>query len=584
MKYLSRRLQSYKQLVKVDERKILPLILLSSIILTIAAYIRSINGPLIMDDNLFISSDKLSDISNHLSLYFRSITVVTFALNYNLSGLDLIWFRATNIALHIATSLAIFYLTYITLNLPAMKDNVKRNSIVISIAVGSIFMLHPIQTGVVNYITQRMALMAAMFSFIGLIFYAKATLSNNKKALFYFFLSAFFFLLGIFSKENAVMAILIIPIYDFVLISSFDWKKFKNRFLVFLILSAGVVVLAIYKLNAVKVAVELISLYGDMNQPMKAFAWSGADINWTPFEYLLTELRIVSRYIFLIFFPVTSFMVFDYSDAYPMSRGLFNPLTTFFSLLFLSSLFFLSLKYIKRFPLISFGIMWYFITISLESFIVIGLDPYFEHRNYLPSFGVFLSLVSLFTYIPSFKFKIRKEVVLFLIISLLFLLTFTRNGIWEKDETLWADTISKAPDNRRALLALSSLYLKNGEFYKAESFISEITKRQLTPANKFYTLLNLANIYKQTNRRNEANAIADSLLSDNTLNIVERSNVHLLKGEILKDDGDITNAKHHLEKAYEINKKTPAILLSLGQIYIYYQEKLSALNLCFWIC
>lgn len=568
MKHLSRRLQSYKQLVSVDGRKNLPLILLSAIILTIVAYIRSINGPLILDDSIFISSDKLSDISKHLSLYFRSITVATFALNYNLSGLDLMWFRATNIALHIATSLAVFYLTYITLNLPAMKDNIKRNSVFISLAVGSIFMLHPIQTGVVNYLTQRMALMAAMFSFIGLIFYVKAALNKNKKALVYFFLSAFFFLLAVFSKENAVMAILIIPIYDFVLISSFDWKRFKNRFLVFLILLAGIVVLAIYKLNALKVAGELISSYSNINEPIKLFPWSGKDINWTPFEYLLTELRIVSRYIFLILFPVTPFMVFDYSDAYPVSRGIFNPLTTFFSLLFLSSLIFLSIKYIKRFPLISFGIMWYFITISLESFIVVGLDPYFEHRNYLPSFGIFLSLVSLFAYIPSFKFKIRKEVVLSLIILVLFLLTFTRNGIWEKEETLWTDTASKAPDNRRALLALSSLYLKNGEFYKAESFISEITKRQLTPAIKFHTLLNLANIYKQTNRRHEANTIADSLLSDNALNNVERSNVHLLKGEILRDNGDITNAKHHLEKAYEINKKIPAILLSLGQIYI----------------
>jgi hypothetical protein len=76
------------------------------------------------------------------------------------------------------------------------------------------------------------------------------------------------------------------------------------------------------------------------------------DIHWTPVEYILTELRVVSRYIFLILVPLPSYMVFDYSNAYPVSRDLFHPVTTVLSLFFIASIIFLSLRYIRKFPLI----------------------------------------------------------------------------------------------------------------------------------------------------------------------------------------------------------------------------------------
>jgi hypothetical protein len=41
----------------------------------------------------------------------------------------------------------------------------------------------------------------------------------------------------------------------------------------------------------------------------------------------------------------------------------------------------------KKLPFLSFGILWYFIALSLESFIAVGSDLYFEHRNYLPAAG-----------------------------------------------------------------------------------------------------------------------------------------------------------------------------------------------------
>ena len=45
----------------------------------------------------------------------------------------------------------------------------------------------------------------------------------------------------------------------------------------------------------------------------------------------------------------------------------------------------------KKMPVISFGILWFFITLSVESSIIPIRDAMFEHRLYLPIFGFSLA-------------------------------------------------------------------------------------------------------------------------------------------------------------------------------------------------
>jgi len=52
----------------------------------------------------------------------------------------------------------------------------------IALLAATLFLLHPIQTSAVNYITQRMAIMASMFSFAGLIFYVKGVTNSGKRS------------------------------------------------------------------------------------------------------------------------------------------------------------------------------------------------------------------------------------------------------------------------------------------------------------------------------------------------------------------------------------------------------------------
>ncbi len=205
------------------------------VLLTFLAYSRPLHAPLILDDVIQYNPSKLENITHYFSLSWRSITRLSFALNYYLSGMNLVAFRITNIILHIFSAFLVFYLTHMTLNLPSVRDKYRKSEddktpLFIALLAATLFSLHPIQTSAVSYITQRMAIMAAMFSFAGIILYVKGAVNTGKKSFRFYAISVLFFILAIFSKENAVMVLPALMVYDFVFLSSFRWSEFRKRF------------------------------------------------------------------------------------------------------------------------------------------------------------------------------------------------------------------------------------------------------------------------------------------------------------------------------------------------------------------
>jgi hypothetical protein len=120
---------------------------------------------------------------------------------------------------------------------------------------------------------------------------------------------------------------------------------------------------------------------------------------------------------------------------------------------------------IRKTPFLSFGILRYYCAISLESFIVIGLDLYFEHRNYLPVAGLIFGVTA--QTVVSFRDIIatRKRIYVTAIILALILggLTFQRNKVWKNSIILWTDTLEKAPRNLRAMVNLGNYYMMEGD-------------------------------------------------------------------------------------------------------------------------
>ena len=176
-------------------------------------------------------------------------------------------------------------------------------------------------------------------------------------------------------------------------------------------------------------------------------------------ERLLTQARVVIHYISLLLLPLPSRLNFDYD--FPFSTSIFSPLTTFFSFLLLGIILIWSIRNRRQYPLIVFGIFWFFLNLLVES-TVIPLELVFEHRLYLPSVGFYIAGFSMLDLLVAYlktKHSSREVELVFVLlmvfaVSLFSMGTSVRNHVWADSYTLYTDCAIKAPNKPRVQLNL----------------------------------------------------------------------------------------------------------------------------------
>jgi tetratricopeptide (TPR) repeat protein len=452
-------------------------------------YMNSINGTWAMDDIVVNKTVEMEDLREMTG--FRKITYFSFHLNSLVAPFSRASFRIFNILIHIINSLLVYMLTFRLVGTffkrgesGSWKQNgapekPERSDLTFYAALlsGVVFALHPININAVAYIVQRMASLSTLFVLVSLHCYISATRSAGiTKTVCLYILSGICIVGGIFAKENAVMTVPLILLCEYLVLSRGSRILFLRR--VFIITGIGVISIGIaYYLLGLQYATASLSEHiHNLNEPMIKAGWMATDVYWTPLQHILTEFRVVSRYIFLILLPLPRFLVFDWW-GFPVSEAIIEPATTLFSLLLLLSLMILSLLSLKRLPLLSFGMLWYLIAVSLESFVALGSDLYFEHRNYLPLSGLVTGItgqavISLRNRI-SYRSVWTSALILCLILGSL---TLTRNSVWKDSVTLWSDTLTKSPSNLRAMIAMGNSYLALSDLDNAETYYSRVVK------------------------------------------------------------------------------------------------------------
>jgi len=367
------------------------------IILIVAAlYFPGISGPFLFDDQSSITKNSaiaIKEVSSE-SLYKaaesgiagplkRPIAMISFALNYYYAGgYKAEPFKITNILIHCINVLLVYLLAMQVLKLSYPH---KKNLFWFAAAISLFWGAHPINLTSVLYIVQRMTSLSTLFSLGCIILYLygrQQTIqkSVNWKSIILFSGSAVSLIFALYSKENAVVIPLIIIAAELILfVKHSPWKGYEQLtkinktvlWLIFLTLSA-------YCLNY-------------------AITYASGGFSSRPFtmlERVLTETRVVSSYISLIFIPqINGFGLFH--DDIALSTSLFTPWTTISSIIFLMALISCAYFYRKKHPLFAFGISWFFIGHLLES-TFFPLEIAHEHRNNLPSIGIIIAIMSLF--------------------------------------------------------------------------------------------------------------------------------------------------------------------------------------------
>jgi hypothetical protein len=124
------------------------LFIVTILIAGIIAYSNSFDCSFHFDDgNVFQSSvtTGLASIRDWIRLFpSRPIGILTFALNYNIHGLDLCGYHLLNLIIHLTNAFLVWWLTWLTLSTPIMKDTaISKHKTMMAFLTGLLFVTHP---------------------------------------------------------------------------------------------------------------------------------------------------------------------------------------------------------------------------------------------------------------------------------------------------------------------------------------------------------------------------------------------------------------------------------------------------------
>ncbi|MFQ5937237.1 MAG: hypothetical protein ACE5LB_12615, partial [Acidiferrobacterales bacterium] len=500
--------QAHTTKVTQQNPKITALLLCLLLVFPVVVYLPGTSGPFVFDDytNL-LNNDfrKVRTLDGH-SLYHsayslksgplqRPIPMLSFAVNYYFAGsfADSTPYKLTNLAIHVITTLLIFWLMRLVFRrataLGAVQGGTKlfqvETATLLAAAVALLWSIHPIQLTSVLYVVQRMAQLSALFTILGLIFYLKGRIRlldghRDGIGLILFGLVGCG-TLGLLSKENAAL----LPLFVFALELTLFSKEPPWR--VWPLLSVRI---RIATLAGVVIALALVSVWA-INYAMSGYVHRP----FTLLERVMTEWRVLVFYLLLILLPRISAFGLQHDDV-ALSTSLLNPWTTLASLVVLAGLAVLAIYGRKKYPLFSLGILWFFVAHAIES-TILSLEIAHEHRNYLASLGPILVIVY-GLYLASLRFKARVVWALLPLLALTFAgTTLLRASEWSDVHKLAYYEALHHPNSARAQAQLgSSLALQNRypEAMQAVRRASELDPRETGYLLTLHILANRAGI------------------------------------------------------------------------------------------
>lgn len=434
--------------------------------LTACVYLPSLHGGFLFDDAPNLNEmRKYGDMSQWGNIKDfitngiagptgRPISLLTFVPQANdfLVG-NAFPLKVVNLIIHLICGVLLYWATQLLLQVYGEKNKTK--IIWVALLSTSFWLLHPFFVSTTAYVIQRMAQLPLIFSLLAIIGYLKGRILLIKKPIIAYCLMSISVGLGTvlatYSKENGALLPLLILIIEFCSPST-EAKPIWYWRAIFLWLPSITIL-------------GLLSRYIDFSPD----PWSNRLFNQP--ERLLTEGRIVVQYLSQLFVPQIEGDGF-FQDGYIISKGWLSPPTTLFSIIFLLCLLVTGFIWRKRNPCITLAILFFFAAHLMES-TVIGLELYFEHRNYIAAIFLFLPL-SIALY--ELSIIIKPNIVIFIcvmVLGLLSAMTWQRSILWSNEKTLMLYWAQNSPNSARAQSALAVTLANSGKFIEANQIVEK---------------------------------------------------------------------------------------------------------------
>lgn len=522
---------------KPYERHLLAVILIY--VLGFAIYLNTFSVPFVFDDYpnirdnpsirltaVDLNSIRTAALESYASR--RPVANISFALNYLVGGYDVKGYHLVNILIHIINGVLVYFLTLVLLrrNRTTVEQYQATNRTIrlVALLAAAVFIAHPLQTQSVTYIVQRMASMATMFCLGSLLLYLLGRERDDLMQRSAFWIAAALtWLLALGSKEIAATLPAIILLVEFLFYRDSDrpWPGVGAGYLLFAIIAT----------------LAAAVLYLGMD-PAATINAQYEQRDFDTLERLLTEFRVLIFYLSLMLFPHPDRLSIDH--AFSISRSFLEPISTLLAAAVLIALIVAAARVARRHPILSFCVLWFFITLSIESSFV-ALELVFEHRLYMPMVGFALAAAYLFSLVPG-RQGMRAAALAGLLVVALAAGSIARNAIWQDPVALWMDAVSKNPTGYRTRNNLGRVLADRGKREEAiRQFNAAIALRQdfAEPHN------NVGVLYAQNGRLDQALAHLEKAIELNPRYVQAYNNL----GVALLRHGDVQKAVSMLAQA-----------------------------------
>lgn len=483
-------------------------------------YSPALSGPFFLDDfpNLEILStlDKGATwqyiiFDNHSGLFGRIVSMSTFVFDYLRGGGGSSAFKTTNLAIHLITGCVIFWLSIELFEITSIKNH----RLFASLFLVALWLTSPLFASTVLYVVQRMAQLSALFMFAGCLCYVMArkisiTKQSRSRAWILLAISLFvFYPLAIFSKENGIILPLLLLLIEIVF---FNIKGLVNQNKTIPIIMHGTTFVCFLGLAILIIANSKLFIGYETRE-------------FNMMQRLLTESRVLLDYLEHLILPKGDQFGLVHDD-YLISESLFKPFSTFFHVLFwlFSIVVCYSLVLSNKYKLISFGLLFFILGHIVESS-VFPLEIYFEHRNYLPSFGIYFTL----THLVFVLFKKFKITLLILPLPLLFgFKTSDEVYYWTTNHRLINKYYQAHPDSARAMVTMSSHLMNIKDYENASNILLELEN---IPNYKFG-----AKMQRLLLLCHQGLATPEAYLKELKTEVIKRNKIHypIYESEIIK--------------------------------------------------
>lgn len=307
-----------------------------------------------------------------------------------------------------------------------------------------LFAVHPLHTEAVANIKGRDEIMSMLGAILAL--YASLRFVSDRKW-WWLLLSFAAMLFGIFSKENAVTFLAVVPLSLWFL----EVPKKRGDYLLTL--------LPLVVATVIFLAARTHALGGMMNQSTSDLILNNPFLHSTKAQTIATVILTWGIYLRLMIFPHP--LTHDYYPHQIEITNFANPVVWFITAIIIGLIIF-AIKTLKQKNVASYGILFFIITFSITSNLLFNVGTFMNERF------LFTSLLG-FTLIVAFliqklqKTKVSGKVMTVSVILLCLLYggkTAARNLVWYDDIKLFTTDVKTSKNSIKCNVSAGGSYLK----------------------------------------------------------------------------------------------------------------------------